>query len=329
MCRPPNFIFSENLLVLPILVVASLVILLLSYLLPKVYRGIKSLFARSDYEPVDLVDDDAVEDPTPAYPPPAMPSGGFASDFRQHVRSLRDAGSVLFALEVLRTLCIAALLGLSIWAAIQAESPEQSNIASWDVDVFKRRKKKHKNKHKGHHDKSTLDQYSALELGEFGACTFHVSLFSWAEVTNSTDSVHQTYALIFSVLLLSLRPATPVRKHVIAHLDILLLLGFALYAYRDIWPLLTTYLSPVDLQNPNTWARLALLFVVAIVIPLIRPRTYVPVDPLHPTPKENIHPEQTAPLLFYVFYDFMTSLVLKAWKVPSLPYEDFVSSLAV
>lgn len=126
-----------------------------------------------------------------------------------------------------------------------------------------------------------------------------------------------------------MRPATPVRRHIIAHLDVLLLLGFALYAYRDIWPLLTTYLSPMDIQNPNTWARLALLSAAAVLIPLIRPRTYTPADPLNPTPKEDIHPEQTAPLLFYVFYEFMTGLVWRAWKVPSLPYEEFVSDLQV
>jgi hypothetical protein len=67
----------------------------------------------------------------------------------------------------------------------------------------------------------------------------------------------------------------------------------------------TTYLVPVDLQNAVTWSRLAILSVAAILLPLIRPRTYVPVDPLNPTPKDQINPEQTTPWLFYVFYEFM------------------------
>jgi hypothetical protein len=132
----------------------------------------------------------------------------------------------------------------------------------------------------------------------------------------------QTYTLIFSFLLLSLRPATPVRRHLIAHVDILLFLGFCLYAYRDIYPLTTTYLSPTDINDALTWSRIAILGVAAIVIPLIRPRTYVPADPANPTPKDQIHPEQTAPWLFYVFFEYMTGLVLTAWKSTSMPYED-------
>ena len=127
---------------------------------------------------------------------------------------------------------------------------------------------------------------------------------------------------MFAFVLLTLRPATPFRRHIIAHLDTLLLLAFCLYAYRDLYPLATFTLIPRDLDNAITWARIGLLSLVSIFIPLLRPRTYIPADPANPTPKDLITPEQTAPLLFFVFYEFMTSLVLKAWKVPSLPYED-------
>jgi hypothetical protein len=95
-----------------------------------------------------------------------MPSGGLASDFKQHIRSLRDAGSVLFLLEVVRTLCLCALLGLSIWATIQAEPPTTEGSASvdmnmdMDMDILKKHKKG--KKHKGHHDQSTLDRSSSL-----------------------------------------------------------------------------------------------------------------------------------------------------------------------
>jgi hypothetical protein len=109
----------------------------------------------------------------------------------------------------------------------------------------------------------------------------------------------------------------------IAHLDILLALAFLLYTYRDLWPLLTYYLNPSDIDSLVTWARVGLLGVAAVVIPLIRPRTYVPVDPYNPTPKEDIHPEQTAPLISFIFFEYMTPMVLKAWKTASLPYDDF------
>jgi hypothetical protein len=102
-----------------------------------------------------------------------MPSSGLVEDFRAHVRSFREYGSFLFVLEIVRTMCLGALLGLSIYAAIQAESP----VKSHESDLFEAlKKKKHgKNKHKGHHDKSTLGDYSSLEIGEFGVCGFYVS----------------------------------------------------------------------------------------------------------------------------------------------------------
>lgn len=94
-----------------------------------------------------------------------MPSRGLWSDFRAHVRSFKEAGTVLFALEVFRTLCLCALLALSIYATIQAESPDT-------VDVL--RKKEHKGKKHKHHSHS-VDEYSSLEWGEFGASVFYVS----------------------------------------------------------------------------------------------------------------------------------------------------------
>jgi hypothetical protein len=109
-----------------------------------------------------------------------MPSSGLGSDFRNHVRSLRDAGSVLFGLEVVRLLCLGALLGLSIYAAILAESPLRNTNLMSDDEIFAEGHKKHHKgkgrKHKGHHNKSTLDDYSSLEIGEFGVTTFYVSI---------------------------------------------------------------------------------------------------------------------------------------------------------
>lgn len=234
-------------------------------------------------------------------PQVAMPSRGLVSDFKAHVRSLKEYGSILFAMEIVRVLCLAALLALSVYAAIQAESPERKDGLS--ANKWKKHKKGRKG-HKGHHDKSNLDDYSSLEWGEFGVCSFYL------------------YTLLLSLLLLALRPATPLRRHLIVHLDILLLLGFCLYAYRDLWPLLTYHLIPSDVPGPITWSRVSLLAVVAIAIPLLRPRTYVPADPENPSKPEDVLPEQTAPWLFFVFYEFMTGLVWKAWKVPSLPYEE-------
>ena len=146
-------------MLLPILILVSLSILLLTFVIPPIYRKLRNLIAPPQYDL--LVDED--EEPEPA---PYMPSGGLLADFKLHVRSLKEYGSFLFFMEILRTLAIAALLGLSIHAAIQAEPPESS-------DRYHTFKKHRKHKHK--HNKLILGEYTPLELGEFGTTTFYVS----------------------------------------------------------------------------------------------------------------------------------------------------------
>lgn len=308
----------------------SALVLLLSWIVPKVYNSIRTRLCKQSYEPL-LINDEELNVETEAVEvtltPPFMPSGGLLADFKAHVRSMKEYGSVLFGLEVLRTLCLCALLGLSIYATILAESPEEHQTVLEDgtiEDMAKHwGKKKHKKK-KGKHSKSTVDDYSSLEWGEFGVSGFYVSIY-WL-IHRPSKGVFidypQVYTLVFSLLLLTLRPATRLRRHIITHLDSLLLLAFAVYTYRDIWPLFTFNLDPEDISTPVTWARVVLLTVSAVLIPLVRPRTYVPVDPEHPSPPGEIHPEQTSPLLFYLFFEYMTGLVWKAWKTPALPYED-------
>lgn len=130
----------------------------------------------------------------------------------------------------------------------------------------------------------------------------------------------QLYNLSFSLLLLRLRHDR-LRRRLTKHIDVLLFLAFCIYAYRDIWPQFTFHLEMSDLNNAVTWSRIAILGVAGILIPLLRPRTYIPVDPRNPTPENEVHPEQTTPMLFLVFYEFMTGLVYRAWQSPSLPYE--------
>jgi hypothetical protein len=64
------------------------------------------------------------------------------------------------------------------------------------------------------------------------------------------------------------------------HLSWILLIAFSVYAYRDIWPLLTFTLSPADAREGSLlWAKVSLLATAGIVIPLVVPRQYVPLDP--------------------------------------------------
>ncbi|KAI9429867.1 hypothetical protein H4582DRAFT_1861141 [Lactarius indigo] len=104
------------------------------------------------------------------------------------------------------------------------------------------------------------------------------------------------------------------------HLCSLLLGTFSVYAYRDIWPLLTFTLSPVDAsEGPLLWVRIGLLAFAAIVIPLLIPYQYIPVDPKDPL--QVINPEQTASLLSMMLYTFLDPIVFLAYRVPHLSHD--------
>lgn len=61
---------------------------------------------------------------------------------------------------------------------------------------------------------------------------------------------------------------------------LLLLITFATYAYRDLWPLATYTQQPKDIHEGwLLWIKIATLFATAVVIPLFIPRRYIPVDP--------------------------------------------------
>ncbi|KAH9056241.1 hypothetical protein EDB87DRAFT_1676120 [Lactarius vividus] len=98
------------------------------------------------------------------------------------------------------------------------------------------------------------------------------------------------------------------------HLSLLLFGILSVYAYRNIWPLLTFTLSPVDSMR-----RIGLLAFVAIAIPLLIPYQYIPIDPKDP--QQVINPEQTASLLSMMLYTFLDHIVFLAYRVPHLPYD--------
>ena len=64
------------------------------------------------------------------------------------------------------------------------------------------------------------------------------------------------------------------------HLVTVFLVAWAVYAYRDLWPLATFTLQPLDASEGSLlWAKVGVLTFAAVVIPLVMPRQYVPVDP--------------------------------------------------
>ncbi|KAJ6594300.1 hypothetical protein B0H19DRAFT_1094896 [Mycena capillaripes] len=103
----------------------------------------------------------------------------------------------------------------------------------------------------------------------------------------------------------------------IRHLSVLLLCTFGVYFYRDVFPLATFPLVPMDLsEGPLLWAKIVILFIVSSVIPVAIPRQYKPVDPKNPMPTPN--PEQTASILSSVMYSFLDPIIFLGYRTPHL-----------
>ncbi|KAJ2927022.1 hypothetical protein H1R20_g10047, partial [Candolleomyces eurysporus] len=101
------------------------------------------------------------------------------------------------------------------------------------------------------------------------------------------------------------------------HLNVLLLAFLGVYAYRDVFPLATFNRSPLDsAAGWLLWAKICVLFLLAIVIPLTMPHQYVPFDPKEPMASPNA--EQTASILSLITFSFLDSVVFLANRVPHL-----------
>ncbi|KAK0480781.1 hypothetical protein IW261DRAFT_1685339 [Armillaria novae-zelandiae] len=106
----------------------------------------------------------------------------------------------------------------------------------------------------------------------------------------------------------------------IHHMNIVLLSTSAVYVYRDITALATFDNIPQDSrEGPLLWIKIGILLFIAVLIPLIIPREYTPVDPKNPMPVPN--PEQTTPILSLVLYSWVDSLMIVAYRVAHLSYE--------
>lgn len=101
------------------------------------------------------------------------------------------------------------------------------------------------------------------------------------------------------------------------HCFFLLFGALAANAYRNIWPLAKYAGVPADAgEGPFLWIKISLLVITAVVIPLFSPRRYVPVNPEEPA--REINPEQTAPLVSFMFYTFLDPLLFLAARLPHL-----------
>ncbi|KAJ7236948.1 P-loop containing nucleoside triphosphate hydrolase protein [Mycena rebaudengoi] len=128
--------------------------------------------------------------------------------------------------------------------------------------------------------------------------------------------------LYASVLALLSTNSTRTRQQLIRRANTVLFVAFAVYVYRDVFPLATFTRVPEDLhEGPILWAKKSLLFATAIVVPLFTPRQYIPVDPLHPM--KTLNPEQTASIIAFAFYFFLDRIVFLGYRNSEIKEEEF------
>ncbi|KAE9405089.1 P-loop containing nucleoside triphosphate hydrolase protein [Gymnopus androsaceus JB14] len=152
----------------------------------------------------------------------------------------------------------------------------------------------------------------AAERERNGGIILHCYAFS------SLILVSQVYSTILG--LVSVLANWRWSRNSIRHLNTVLCATLAVYIYRDVYPLGTFVLTPQDKDEGSLlWAKISLLALAGIVIPLTVPRKYIPVDPKHP---QVPNPEQTCSSLSRLLFVFLDPIIIKAYFSPNLPYED-------
>ena len=200
---------------------------------------------------------------------------GFVSAFRDHVKI--SGGSIIFLFQVTRLVVVLTLLSLAIFSFVQDENQEHASPSSALSAFSKHWGKKRKGKHRYGGGSLTKREWLDLTL-----CLTYVRhrtfFFDLAFSLESCIHLIQLYAAFLALVTVTARR---VRASITSfHLSSLLLGTFSVYAYRDIWPLLTFTLSPADAyEGVLLWIKIGLLAFAAIVVPLLVPRQYIPIDP--------------------------------------------------
>ncbi|KZO93694.1 ATP-binding cassette transporter [Calocera viscosa TUFC12733] len=142
-----------------------------------------------------------------------------------------------------------------------------------------------------------------------------MSYDGWAEIGLGLAYL---YATVLSFLMIAL--PTIARGTCGTHAIVLLTVLFCVYGWRNFLPLTTFTGVPADAGiDWLLWTRASLITLVGVLVPLLTPRLYRPVDPSDPALEVN--PEQTAAPLLFAFWTFLDPVIFAAYRQPKLPYE--------
>jgi hypothetical protein len=190
---------------------------------------------------------------------------GFFSEVKAFIS--RHGGSAIFAYKLARFIGCLVFWALSL-ATFILEVREEHSVGAGKVSGRKHRKSRQP------HDGYVM--FSRAEWLQFALCMTAVSS-SLLPVSVFAHSL-QAYAYMLGLISVTVKPRWS--RLVSNHLATLLLAMFAVFAYRDLWPLITFHQRPKDLkEGALLWAKVVVLFLTSVVFPLVSPRQYIPVDP--------------------------------------------------
>ncbi|KAJ7029298.1 P-loop containing nucleoside triphosphate hydrolase protein [Mycena alexandri] len=156
-----------------------------------------------------------------------------------------------------------------------------------------------------------------LALSVFSSVHEHESARRNRLVSGAFLAAPYLYGAILASLTIS--PAHT-RHRLVRHVNGVMFLAFCVYVYRDVLPLATYTHIPADLDEGRAlWAKIALLFITAVAIPVSTPRQYIPVDPANPM--KVVNPEQTASIFTFSFYFFLDHITFLAYRQSALEEE--------
>ncbi|KZV64707.1 P-loop containing nucleoside triphosphate hydrolase protein [Peniophora sp. CONT] len=136
-----------------------------------------------------------------------------------------------------------------------------------------------------------------------------------------------TYLYASCLALFNIVVQAKLARRAALHLVLILLASCTVYSFRNIWPLMTYTLRPLDArEGARLWIKIALLAFAGIVIPLTAPREYTPLNLENPSEEPN--PEQTCSILSLLTYSYLDKPIYTAYRYPQLPSETLLPAIA-
>lgn len=152
---------------------------------------------------------------------------------------------MIYAYMILRTLSCIALFGLSIGTLSSRSNQSQLPVFGASVSKFS----------------ETATYVSASSNG----CLMNLKFLQFYISLLAVGSVSTGWRLT---------------RTLSRHISTVLFVTFAVYFYRDVIPLATVDWPIQDVvEGRLLWAKVSLLTLAAVIIPLVMPRMYIPVDP--------------------------------------------------